>query len=190
MSKHRWLKAHIMVGTTTNIVTSVEVTDSNVSDTRMLPALLESNARRITMRRVSADKGYLSQKIEAHGAEPFVPFKVNTAFNRPRAASRKKNVQWERMLHYYMFRRDEFLHHYHRRSNVETTFRMIKAKFGGRIAQRLRMLPPRTNFLQGLGTQPVRYRSIDLRTWNRSELLAIAKRMMPYRWRPTSENLK
>lgn len=137
MSKHRWLKAHIMVGTATNIVTSVEVTDSNVNDTRMLPTLLKSSARRFTMRRVSADKGYLSQsnlaEIEAHGAEPFVPFKVNTAFNRPPDASRKKNAQWERMLHYYMFRRDEFLHHYHRRSNVETTFHMIKSKFGGRI---------------------------------------------------------
>ena len=37
------------------------------------------------------------------------------------------------MFHYYMFRKDEFLRHYHRRSNVETTFHMIKAKFGSRI---------------------------------------------------------
>lgn len=30
-------------------------------------------------------------------------------------------------------RRDEFLRHYHRRSNVETTFHMIKSKFSSRI---------------------------------------------------------
>jgi len=37
------------------------------------------------------------------------------------------------MLHYYLYRRDDFLGFYHRRSNVETTFHMIKAKFGTRI---------------------------------------------------------
>jgi hypothetical protein len=29
----------------------------------------------------------------------------------------------------YQFHRDEFLRHYHKRSNVESTFSMIKAKF-------------------------------------------------------------
>jgi len=37
------------------------------------------------------------------------------------------------MLSYYRYRRDDFLNHYHRRSSVETTFHMIKAKFGSRI---------------------------------------------------------
>ena len=31
---------------------------------------------------------------------------------------------------YFMYRREEFLEHYHKRSNVETTFSMIKRKFG------------------------------------------------------------
>jgi transposase len=38
-----------------------------------------------------------------------------------------------RVLRYYNFKREEFLQFYHRRSNVETTFHMIKAKFGGRV---------------------------------------------------------
>jgi hypothetical protein len=33
------------------------------------------------------------------------------------------------MHHYFNFRRDDFLSHYHKRSNVESTFSMIKAKF-------------------------------------------------------------
>ena len=33
--------------------------------------------------------------------------------------------------HYFRFRREEFLAHYHKRSNVETAFSMVKAKFGG-----------------------------------------------------------
>ena len=33
------------------------------------------------------------------------------------------------MFHYYQFRRDDFLRHYHQRSNSESTFSMVKAKF-------------------------------------------------------------
>lgn len=34
------------------------------------------------------------------------------------------------MYHYFMFKREEFLQHYHKRSNIESTFSMLKAKFG------------------------------------------------------------
>ena len=37
------------------------------------------------------------------------------------------------MYHYFRFKREEFLAHYHKRSNVETTFSMVKGKFGERI---------------------------------------------------------
>lgn len=37
------------------------------------------------------------------------------------------------MFHYFNYHRDEFLSHYHKRSNVETTFSMIKSKFGQRL---------------------------------------------------------
>jgi transposase len=37
------------------------------------------------------------------------------------------------MFHYYSFKREEFLAQYHKRSNVETTFSMIKSKFGERL---------------------------------------------------------
>jgi transposase len=40
---------------------------------------------------------------------------------------------WARMFHFFNYNRDEFMQHYHKRSNVETTFSMIKAKFGTRI---------------------------------------------------------
>lgn len=137
MAYNFWIKAHVMVGTRTNVVTSVEVTNNRTADSPMLPALLESSAKRFTMKRVSADKGYLAESnvkaIVAHGAEPFIAPKVNTAYRRPKDASRKKAVVWDKMLHYYLYRKNDFLHHYHRRSNVETTFHMIKAKFGSRI---------------------------------------------------------
>ena len=34
------------------------------------------------------------------------------------------------MFGYFMYRREEFMTHYRKRSNVETTFSMIKRKFG------------------------------------------------------------
>ncbi len=37
------------------------------------------------------------------------------------------------MWRYYTFHTDQFLEHYHKRSNVESTFAMIKAKFGGHL---------------------------------------------------------
>ncbi len=37
------------------------------------------------------------------------------------------------MYHFYSLNRDEFLRHYHRRSNIETTFSMVKAKFGDAV---------------------------------------------------------
>lgn len=137
MSRNLWLKAHVMIGTRTNIVTSVEVTDSNVHDSPMLPDLLNSSAKRFTMERVSADKGYLSDvnvaTIAAYGAQPFIPPKVNTRFGVMPDAKRRKSDTWHKTFHYYMYRKDEFLRHYHRRSNVEATFHMIKSKFGSRI---------------------------------------------------------
>lgn len=37
------------------------------------------------------------------------------------------------MWHYYNFNRSDFMSHCHKRSNVETTFSMIKGKFGGAV---------------------------------------------------------
>jgi transposase len=40
------------------------------------------------------------------------------------------------MYHLYLFNRDEFLPHYHKRSNVESTFMAIEAKFGDAVRSR------------------------------------------------------
>ncbi len=37
------------------------------------------------------------------------------------------------MFHYFQFKREEFLKLYHNRSNVESTFSMLKAKFGDSV---------------------------------------------------------
>jgi transposase len=37
------------------------------------------------------------------------------------------------MLHFYLYNQEMFMRHYHKRSNVETTFSMIKRKFGEKL---------------------------------------------------------
>jgi transposase len=86
------------------------------------------------MAEVSADKAYLSGinflTTLRHGAIPYIPFKTNSKEQSDYGA---KSTVWTKMFHYYNLHREEFLTHYHKRSNVETTFHMIKAKFGQRL---------------------------------------------------------
>lgn len=129
MKEHGWIKAHAMVGTVTNVITAIRVTEGNVNDGPELPALVSATDRRFDMREVSADKAYLTHAnlaaIEAVGAAPFVPFKSNSKGDGSAA--------WRRMWGLFVYRQPEFAAHYHRRSNVESTFSMVKRKFGGAV---------------------------------------------------------
>jgi hypothetical protein len=81
VSKAQWLKAHVMVGVRTNIVTSIEVTTIRGGDCPRLSQLLEATGERFKVRSVAADKAYSSHKnldtiVEA-GAFPLIPFKTH-----------------------------------------------------------------------------------------------------------------
>jgi transposase len=120
---HDWVKMHLMCGVKTHVVTSVEVSRAK--------KLVDQTAKAgFKMEEVSADKAYISMKnlkaTVAVGATPFIPFKVNAQPDRG-------SDLWSKMFFYYNYKRDEFLAHYHKRSNVETTFQMIKSKFGERL---------------------------------------------------------
>jgi transposase len=118
--QHDWVKVHLMCGVKTNIVTSVGIHDRTASDTKILPSLVNATAAHFDMLEVSADKGYSSvnnvEVIAKHGATPYIAFKS--------IYSGAAGGLWAKMFHYYSFRRDEFLAHYHKRSNVESTFSM------------------------------------------------------------------
>ena len=128
----RFLKAHIMCGVNTKIVTAVEVTEANVHDSPPFPGLVAKTAENFAMSEVSADKAYLSRKnlrvIVDAGAAPYIPFKSNSKPEHTHGDS-----LWAKTYHYFSLFREEFMDHYHKRSNVETAFSMIKAKFGGAV---------------------------------------------------------
>ncbi len=126
-----WVKAHLICGVKTNIVTAVELTMTNEHDTKFLPELVMQTAQNFTVKEVSGDKAYSSRAnlelINELGAVPYIPFKKNTT-------GRAKNAPtWKKMYHYFEFKNEEFLEHYHKRSNAETTFHMIKSKFGDAV---------------------------------------------------------
>lgn len=88
--------------------------------------LFEANRRRFDIHEVSADSAHLSYAnmnlVGDAGATPFISFKDNT--------TAAQGGLFEKMFHFYNLRRDEFLKHYHKGSNIETTNMMIQAKFG------------------------------------------------------------
>ena len=122
---------HLICGVRTHVVAGVEITRARKHDSPYFKPLVEQTAKAgFTMKEISADKGYISAKnlqtAVDHGAVPFIPFKANTQPDRG-------SDLWSKMFHYYNFKREEFMAHYHQRSNVETTFQMIKSKFGERL---------------------------------------------------------
>lgn len=136
-SAQAWVKVHAMTGVRTNIVTAIEATATESADAPQLPALLTRTAETFDVREVSGDKAYSSRRnlraVQAVGATPFIPFKARTTGSPTSHHEPGFDGLWMRMWHYYQFRREDFLGHYHKRSNVETTFSMVKAKFGGSV---------------------------------------------------------
>jgi transposase len=133
--RRMWIKVHLMCGVKTNVVTSVEISDGYSNDHGYFKPLLETTAGNgFILKEVSADKAYLSGEnlltTLRHKAIPYIPFKSNS---KAQTNYGPKSTLWTRMLEFYTDHREEFLTHYHKRSNVETTFHMIKSKFGQRL---------------------------------------------------------
>ena len=127
--QRHWLKAHIVTGVRTNIITSVGVTDKDTHDSQMFEALVRNTAAAFDVRELVADKAYLSDnaltQIASIGAESYIPFKSNT--------TGKGSPTWERLYAYFVLNQAEWSRRYHQRSNVETTFSMVKGKFGDSV---------------------------------------------------------
>ncbi|MDX6696209.1 MAG: hypothetical protein QOF02_3812 [Blastocatellia bacterium] len=129
IERRQWVKVHLMCGVKTNIVTSVEISDQWGGDSPYFKPLVEATAANFVMNEVSADKAYLSsgnlKTVVDNNAMPYIPFKANSVTNK-----RGQSALWKQMYHYFSYNTERFMNHYHKRSNVETTFSMIKAKFG------------------------------------------------------------
>ncbi len=133
--QHEWLKVHVITGVKTNVITAVEVNMGGDSP-QFIPLVKATKDAGFTIREVSGDKAYLSRDnldaVADMGAIAYVPFKANSSQH-----SRGGRV-WNKMFYYFQMCREEFMGHYHKRSNVETTFFMVKAKFGDMLRSKTR----------------------------------------------------
>lgn len=132
LKTQEWVKAHVMCGVRTNIITSVEVTASNVGDSPRYIPLVEQTSKNFVMDSVAADKAYSSAKnlqlTLVKGAVPYIAFRNNT-----RLDDKRSPAVWKRMYHFFLYNQEMFMRHYHKRSNVEAVFSMIKRKFGEKV---------------------------------------------------------
>jgi len=132
---HNWLKCHISTGINTNIVADVVITDENGADSPQFEPLVRGTAQNFSINEVSADGIYSSRKnlqiVDSYGGTAYIPFKKN-------ATGRSGGALWRKTFHYFQLHKEEFLEHYHKRSNAESTFSAIKKKFGETIKSRNR----------------------------------------------------
>ena len=124
-----WVKCHIACGVKTNIVTAVRILDKDAADSPQFTPLVKETADGFVIGEVSADKAYGSlanfEAVAACGGKGFIAFKDN--------ATGAVGGHFEKAFHYFSFKREEYLQHYHKRSNVESTFSMVKRKFGDAV---------------------------------------------------------
>lgn len=135
--EHQWVKTHLMCGVFTNVVTDVDATETDSNDLPYMVPFVETTGRHFNISEVSADKAYLSRdnlrSPLQFGGTAYIPFKSNS---RPIHSHDPNDQVWTRAYHFFNLHRAEFLSHYHKRSNVETTIMMIKAKFGPSVRSR------------------------------------------------------
>lgn len=128
-----WVKTHIITGVWSHIVTAANASREQNGDITEFPALLDTTMCTFTVDDVVADGGYMSEdnleRLESLGIESYIPFARNAKFH-------KDNSVWDRHLAFFLLHSDQFYDHYHRRSQVETTFSMIKAKFDAYVLGR------------------------------------------------------
>lgn len=127
-----WIKTHICCGTKTNIVTAVRILDKDSGDSPEFAPLVRETAKTFAIGEVSADKAYASvenfETVADFGGQAFIAFKSTH--------TGAAGGTFGKMFHWFQYKRDEYMARYHRRSNVESTFSMVKRKFGDSVRSR------------------------------------------------------
>jgi len=129
-----FLKVVLMSGTKTNIVSSVEILFFNEGEFKTLSTLLEKTMRNFKVLELSADKAYSGKAnydlATLNSVNLYVPFKKDAT------GKARGSYAWMRAYKYFSENKEEFMQHYHLRSNAEAVFSMIKRKFGGYLRTR------------------------------------------------------
>jgi len=130
-----YLKGHIIIGTRTNIICGCEITPGNFSDAKQAPAIIYKTGLNFRMKEFTGDRAYSSKMVfrilESLRCMPYIPFKHST-----KKPTKDSPQLWNKMFIHFRDNREEFMKKYHVRSNVETTFAMIKLRLGEHLKSR------------------------------------------------------
>jgi hypothetical protein len=125
-AEHDWVKVHCLTGTKTHCVVAAEIHDRNTNDCNILPGPVAAGAKRFTLSGVSADRAYAANPnfnaVAGVGGTLYATFRRNTTGG--------VGGLYEKTWHLFCANRDDYLKHYHRRSNAESVFSAVKRKFG------------------------------------------------------------
>lgn len=126
---HKWFKLHGVCGTQTNVVCAVSMSPNNSGDAPQLEPLIKETAKAgFQIKEVVADTAYASRRnyevIDELGGTGYIPFRAYTS------GKARGSLVWKKAFLFFQNHEAEFMEHYHKRSNVETTFMAIKTKFG------------------------------------------------------------
>jgi transposase len=121
-------KLHAMVGCKTNVFLSAEITTSSVSDITMLKTVVGKRITYFDLNTFVADKAYSSREVYKFlhklGLRTYIPFK------RGSSSTSRGAPHWKEMFNEFFHHNEEYRPIYHQRSNVESTFHMVKQRFG------------------------------------------------------------
>jgi transposase len=124
-----WVKTHIACGTRTNVVTAIRILDKDAADCPQFVPLMKETARGFEIEEFSADKAYASlenfEAVAGMGAQAYIAFKGNT--------TGACGGHFEKAFHLFKANEEDYMAHYHKRSNVESTFSAVKRKFGDSV---------------------------------------------------------
>jgi transposase len=124
--RSEFVKVSVATGVKTNIVTAVRVGGQYSGDSPDFIPMVKETAKGFDIREVSADAAFASydnfDAVAAVGGTAYIAFPVT--------ATGRLGGTYGKMLREFNKNQDEYLAHYHKRSNVESTFSMMKAKFG------------------------------------------------------------
>jgi len=130
--RRQWIKGHICVGVRSHIVAAVQVTPRSTGDSPVLPYLADSTLEGFQVKEIATDGAYLSVKnlehLDSAGIFPAIPFHSNH-----KLTSQPPDSVWRKMFYLFAMNSAEYQEQINRQAQVESTFSMIKQKFGERI---------------------------------------------------------
>lgn len=130
--KHKdYVKLHVIIGIESHAILGAIVTPANANDSPQFVPLLKAAADEFNLKEVTADAAYPSREnaTVAHilGIKPYIDLKRSTRLDV------YGSHPWDKMVCSFRDYTQDYLYHYHNRSQVEAVFSMLKRRIADGI---------------------------------------------------------